>query len=45
VVRQVQVPGGGVGGVDKQAFLIPQTFSVDQVKVCCFVWLLMARDV
>jgi hypothetical protein len=30
---QVQVPGGGGGAVERQAFLIPQTYSVDQVKV------------
>lgn len=36
----MQVPGGGGGAVERQAFLIPQTYSVDQVKVrgavvCC----------
>lgn len=29
---EVQVPGGGGGAVERQAFLIPQTYSVDQVK-------------
>jgi hypothetical protein len=33
--QQVQVPSGG-GAVEKQAFLIPQTYSVDQVKVLPF---------